>query len=218
MPKLGLSADEVLTTTRSVRKRLDFDRPVEMELIKECLNIALQAPTGSNEQGWHFIVVTDQQKKEKIAAYYQQSFVQYLEGPRQPTKLHSDNASMKQTQEKVLDSAQYLAANMAKAPVLLIPCCSAIVKNPKLPYAGLVSTLGSVIPAAWSFMLAARERGLGTCMTTVHLLYEKEIAELLGVPDDFAQICLIPVAYTKGSDFKLAGRKPLENVLHCDSW
>lgn len=218
MTKLNLSADQVLTTTRAVRKRLDFDRPVDMSVIEECLEIALQAPTGSNAQGWHFFVVTDQEKKEKIANYYQQSFADYKAGPRQPTKLHTDDPAMKQTQEKVLDSAQYLADNMAKAPVLLIPCCSARVRDRNLPFMPLMSLLGSIIPAAWSFMLAARERGLGTCLTTVHLAYEKEIAELLGIPDDIAQIALIPVAYTKGTDFKVAPRISLENLLHTNTW
>jgi nitroreductase len=218
MSKLNLTADEVLTTTRAVRKRLDFDRPVPMSIIEECLEIATQAPTGSNSQGWHFFVVTDQDKKDKIAEYYRKSFAEYRAGPAQPTKQHTDDPSMKETQEKVLDSAQYLADNMQRAPVLLIPCCTSMVRTPNFPFLPLVSLLSSVIPAAWSFMLAARERGLGTCWTTVHLAYEKEIAELLNIPDSIAQLAVIPVAYSKGTDFKVAPRKPLDGILHTNTW
>lgn len=218
MTKLNLSADEVLMTTRAVRKRLDFERPVEMSVIEECLNIALQAPTGSNGQGWHFVVVTDQDKKDRIAELYQKAFASYEAGPVQPTKLHSDDPSMKETQERVLGSAQYLAANMARAPALLIPCCTGRIDTPNLPVTALSSMLASIVPAVWSFMLAARERGLGTCLTTLHLNYEKEVAELLGIPDGITQIALTPIAYTKGTDFKPAPRKPLEGVLHTNNW
>jgi nitroreductase len=218
MRKLNLSADEVLTTTRAVRKRLDFDRPVGMDIIKECLEIALQGPSGSNSQGWHFVVVTDSEKKAAIAQYYQKAFAQYESGPREPTKHHTDDPSMKRTQEKVLGSARYLAENMAKVPAFLIPCCTGRTDDPNLPQAARSSIYGSIIPATWSFMLAARERGIGTCWTTLHINYEKEVAGILDIPDGFTQVALIPIAYTLGTDFNSAPRKPLEDVLHTNGW
>jgi nitroreductase len=218
MTMLSLSADEVLTTTRAVRKRLDFDRPVAASVIDECLEIALQAPSGSNSQAWHFVVVTDQDKKDKIAALYRQTFADYAAGPAQPTQLHTDDPTMAHTQEKVLSSAQYLADNMSRVPVLVIPCCRGRIDTPGLPAGAISGMLGSIYPAVWSFMLAARERSLGSCLTTLHLNHEAEIAKLLGIPDDISQIALIPVAYTKGTDFKVAPRKDLSNILHRNSW
>ena len=218
MAKLNLSADEVLTTTRAVRKRLDLERPVEMALIRECLNIALQAPSGSNSQGWQFMVVTDREKIATIAGYYQKAFAEYEAGPAQPTRQHTDDPSMKETQQRVLSSAQFLAANMARMPALLIPCMQGRPDSPGLPAGILAGMFGSTLPAVWSFMLAARERGLGTCWTTLHLHFEKEVAALLGIPDDHAQLALIPIAYTLGTDFKPAPRKQLGQALHVDSW
>lgn len=218
MPRLNLSADEVLTTTRAVRKRLDFDKPVDMSVIRECLDIALQAPTGSNSQGWQFIVVTDQSKKKAIAELYMKAFEEYEAGPAQPTKHHLDDPSMASTQERVLSSARYLADNLARVPALLIPCSAGRLDTPGLPLSATASMYGSIIPAAWSFMLAARERGIGTCWTTLHLFYEKEIAALLDIPPEYTQVALIPIAYTKGTDFKVAPRKDLNNFMHTNNW
>jgi nitroreductase len=218
MSKLYLTADQVLTTTRAVRKRMDFDRPVEMTLIEECLSIATQAPTGSNGQGWQFVVVTDKDKIAAIAHWYQKSFAAYEAGPAQPTRLHTDDPTMKDTQERVLDSAQYLSANMHKVPAMLIPCTMGRLDAPGLGVIDVASVCGSVLPAVWSFMLAARERGIGTCWTTLHLSYEKEVATILGIPAEFSQLALIPIAYTKGTNFKAAPRKPLDGVLHVNQW
>ena len=218
MPHLKLSADEVLTTTRAVRKRLDFDRPVEPEVLRECLEIALQAPSGSNSQGWHFVIVTDAAKKAAIAELYLKAFDDYEAGPAQPTKQHLDDPSMAPTQERVLSSARYLADNLARVPAMLIPCCAGRPDTVGLPHGVVASIYGSILPAVWSFMLAARERGLGTCWTTLHLSYETEIANLLGIPDDVAQVALIPIAYTRGTQFQPAPRKSLDNVLHTDGW
>ena len=218
MTKLNLSADEVLTTTRAVRKRLDFDRPLSMDVIKECLEIALQAPTGSNSQGWQFIVVTDTDKKAAIAEWYYKAFEAYEAGPAQPTKHHLDDPSMKETQEKVLSSARYLAENIARVPAMLIPCFAGRMDTPEALHYVAAATYGSTLPAVWSFMLAARERGIGSCWTTLHLNYEQEIAQLLGIPEGYSQAALIPLAYTKGTDFKVAPRKPLDCVLHTNGW
>jgi len=218
MPKLNLSADEVLTTTRAVRKRLDLERPLDMADIRECLEIALQGPSGSNTQGWQFVVVTDRVRIEAIADYYQQAFAVYEAGPYQPTMQHTDDPSMQQTQQRVLSSAQYLAASMPKMPALLIPCSTGRADVSGLPHSAIASMYGSILPAVWSFMLAARERGIGSCWTTLHLQHEREIATLLGIPDGIMQVAMIPLAYTKGTDFRPAPRKPLEEVLHLDAW
>jgi nitroreductase len=218
MPQLNLSADEVLTTTRAVRKRLDFDKPVEMPVLRECLNIALQAPTGSNAQGWHFVIITDPDKRAAIADLYLKAFDEYEAGPFQPTKQHQDDPSMAPTQERVLSSARYLADNMSRVPAMLIPCLAGRPDIPGLTQGIMASMYGSILPAVWNFMLAARERGLGTCWTTLHLNHEKHIAELLQIPDEFAQVALIPIAYTKGTDFKAGPRKDLDSVLHIDTW
>lgn len=218
MPKLNLSADQVLTTTRAVRKRLDFDRPLDMADIRECLEIALQGPSGSNSQGWHFVLVTDREKIAAIADFYQQAFAEYEAGPYQPTRQHVDDPSMAQTQQRVLSSAQYLAANLARIPALLIPCSTGRADAPGLPQSAMASMFGSILPAVWSIMLAARERGIGSCWTTLHLEHEQEVAALLGIPEEMMQVALIPLAYTLGTDFKPAPRKSLDDVLHLDSW
>jgi nitroreductase len=218
MPKLNLSADEVLTTTRAVRKRLDFDKPVELGVLRDCLEIALQGPTGSNAQGWQFVIVTDPEKRATIADYYLKAFDDYEAGPNQPTKQHQDDPAMAPTQARVLSSARYLADNMARVPAMLIPCFMGRPDVPGLPQGVIASMYGSILPSVWSFMLAARERGLGTCWTTLHLTYEKEVAGLLGIPDEVAQVALIPIAYTKGTDFKAGPRKDLDDFLHVDGW
>ncbi|MEZ5571520.1 MAG: nitroreductase family protein [Halioglobus sp.] len=218
MPKLNLSADQVLTTTRAVRKRMDFDKPVPMSVLRECLDIALQSPSGSNSQGWHFMLVTDEQKKRAIAELYLKAFDDYEAGPAQPTKQHLNDPSMAPTQARVLSSARYLADNLHKVPVMLIPCCAGRPDAPGLPQGIIASIYGSILPATWSFMLAARERGLGTCWTTLHLTYEQDVAALLGIPDEFTQVALIPIAYTQGTDFKSAPRMDLDKVLHTNQW
>lgn len=218
MAKLELSADEVLTTTRAVRKRLDFERPVSMELVEECLQIALQAPSGSNAQGWHFVVVTDSEKIGKIAGLYRQAFAVYEQSDYQPTGHHQEDPTLAATQARVMNSAQYLAANLHRVPALLIPVTSMRPDFPGATLSAISGIMGSILPAVWSFMLAARNRGLGTCWTTLHLEYEKEIGELLGIPAECGQVALIPVAHTLGTDFKPAARKDLASVLHHNSW
>ncbi len=216
---LGLSADELLTTTRSVRKRLDFDRPVDPELITECLDIALQAPSGGNRQDWAWVVVTDPAKRAALAGHYREAWSAYAESPYFPTKLPAhDDPAVQASFERITDSAQYLADNLERAPVFLIPCLAqSRVDQPS--WGGAASRLGSVVQASWSFMLAARERGLGTCWTTLHLAYEQQAAEILGLPyDDCVQVALIPVAHTIGTDFRPGMRKPLARVLHWNEW
>lgn len=220
MPTLDLSPDELLATTRSVRKRLDFSRPVEPELIKECLELAAQAPTGGNSQGWRFVVVTDAQQREALGAIYRKGWATYLERMASDNPVRPGQALTREqarTLMRVRDSAQYLADHMHEVPVLVVPCIWGRTDGrTTIEQAG---AWGSILPAAWSFMLAARARGLGTCWTTVHLFYEQEAAAVLGIPyERIMQTALIPVAYTLGTDFKPAPRVPLESIVHWERW
>jgi nitroreductase len=132
-------------------------------------------------------------------------------------KLYADDPSLAPVQQRIFESAKYLADNMHRAPVLLIPCFTGRAESGGA--IGQASQYGSVLPAAWSFMLAARARGLGTAWTTLHLMFEQEAAKVLGIPyDQVTQTALIPVAYTKGTEFKAGSRKPLEPVLHVNGW
>jgi nitroreductase len=218
MPQLNLSPDELLATTRSVRKRLDFSRPVESELIRECLELAVQAPTGSNMQGWHFVVVTDAEKKKAIGEMYRQSYMLYRQQrDAGNATIPSDAPVSASTMSKVRDSSQYLADRMHEVPVMVIPCIYGRTDGTSaFQQAGV---WGSILPAAWNFMLAARARGLGTTWTTLHLMYERESAQVLGIPyEKIMQTALIPVAYTLGTDFKPAPRIPLETIVHWEQW
>lgn len=214
---LPLDPDQLLTTTRAVRKRLDLERPVEPELVRECVELAAQAPTGSNAQGWHFVVVTDPAKREALAEFYREGFTTFY-GDRDAAMagMPQDDPGYLATQERVVDSAAYLADHLGQVPVHVIPCVEGrFEEGPVMLHA---SIWGSLLPAAWSFCLAARARGLGTCWTTLHLIREREAAELLGLPDNIMQGALIPVAHTKGTDFKPGARRDLDRVLHLDGW
>lgn len=212
------TVDHLLTTTRSVRKRLDFDRPVEPEILEECLRLALQAPTGSNAQAWRFVVVRDPAKRKTIADLYRKAFALYAsmgnkaEAPPAPNPADPRESR----KEQVMSSAVYLAEHLHRAPVMVIPCYEGRVeKNGAGVQAGFY---GSILPAAWSLMLALRSRGLGSAWTSLHLMYEKQAAELLGIPETFTQTCLLPVAYFTGDDFKPAQRVPVEEVTYWDGW
>jgi nitroreductase len=215
--KLQLSADEVLATTRSVRKRLDLDRPVERAVIMECLELAIQAPTGSNRQGWHWVFVEDPAKKAAIANVYRANFADYRKVAASNT--FGDDDLRGQQRARVTDSATYLTEHFHRVPVMMIPCIEG--RRDDLPAAASASFWGSLLPAAWSFMLAGRERGLGSAWTTIHLMNdgERRVAELLGIPyESVSQGGLFPVAYTIGTDFKPAKRLPVGDVTHWDQW
>lgn len=214
--RLNLSADELLATTRSVRKRLDFERPVEREVIRECLELALQAPTGSNRQGWQWVFVEDETKKTALAEIYRANFAQYRTMPRPQ---YEDGDARGARMDAVSDSAGYLAENFERAPVLMIPCIES--RRDNMPLFASASLWGSLLPAVWSFMLALRERALGSAWTTIHLMNdgEQQAAELLGIPyERYSQGGLFPIAYTVGTDFKPAARLPVEDLWHWDEW
>jgi nitroreductase len=212
---LNLSVDEVLTTTRSVRKRLDLDRPVSREVLLECLELAVQAPTGSNAQGWQWVFVEDAAKKKALGDIYRASFEMYRQAPEPQ---YAEGDSRGEQRARVVSSAEYLAEHMHEAPWLLVPCLEGRVdKTPQLS----ASFWGSLLPAVWSYMLALRSRGLGSAYTTLHLLGdgEKQAAEILGIPfEKYSQGGLFPIAYTKGTDFKPAKRLPVEQIVHWDSF
>ncbi len=217
MTTLALTPDELLTTTRAVRKRLDLTRPVPPDLLRECFEIALQAPTGSNVQGWHFVVVTEPAPRRALAELYRRGFAQYRESPQAIDKLFRSDARRSAQQARVMDSASYLAEHLHEVPALVLPCLQG---RPDPQALIPPHTRGaSIYPAAWSFMLAARARGLGTCFTTLHLLFEREAASLLGIPyDEVAQYGLIATGYYTGEDFQPAARQPLADVLHLERW
>jgi nitroreductase len=202
---LDLTPDELLATTRAVRKRLDLTRPVERELLDECIDLAMQAPTGGNLQGWHFLLVTADAQKQALADLYRKS------------KAKNDPPSPPPEHQRVMDSSAYLAEHLHEVPVLVVPCIEGRVENaPPLLQA---VTWASILPATWSFMLAARARGLGTAWTSLHLEYEREAAAVLGIPyEQVMQVALIPVAHTIRTDFKRAPRVSPGERVHWDRW
>lgn len=213
--------DALLSTTRAVRKRLDLEKPVPRELILECLALAQQAPTGSNAQGWQWVVVDDPAKREALGDLYRAAARDinpdaeddYLNKGAKAAKEQGNTQS-----ERVYDSGRWLMDNIGNVPVLAIACIDASRFPPNPPSAMLSSLYGSVFPAVWSFQLALRARGLGSTITTLHLVKEKEAAELLGLPASIKQIALLPVAYTIGTDFKRAVRPGPETITHWNGW
>ncbi len=210
------STNKLLTTTRSVRKRLDFSRPVPAELLEDCIDIALQAPTGSNMQGWSVVVVTDPAKKTAIAEVYREGMALYAQIRESMAPGFADDDLRTTQMPRVLDSALYLGEHMQEAPALVLFCVEGRIENAGA--AAQASVYGSILPAAWSFMLAGRARGLGMAWTTIHLFQEKKVAALLGLPATITQAVLFPVAFFKGDDFKPAKRLPARELTHWNHW
>ncbi len=210
---LDLTPDELLTTTRAVRKRLDLSRPVEREVVEECVRIAMQAPTASNGQGYHFVIVTDPKIKAEIGKLYRKGAEAYFARGAGAQKA----ADPKSGFSRMRASSIYLVENIDRVPVQVIPCYWG--RPEGIPYGSQAAMWFSIIPAAWSFALAARARGLGTAVTSFHLQFEKEAAELLGIPyEKVMQAGLMPLAYTKGTKFEAAARKEVSSVIHWDRW
>ena len=205
--------DKLLTTTRSVRKRLDFSRPVESGVVRDCLDIALQAPSGGNSQPWRWLVVDDPRVKSQLAALYKKAHDPYMEANRQAAR----DAGTFEKMAAIMDSSQYLADHIGDAPFLVIPCLLSRLPadTPNFDVAGFY---GSILPAAWSFMLALRSRGLGSAWTTLHLVFEQDAAGILGIPAEVTQTALLPVAYFTGTDFKPATRLESQKAMHWDAW
>lgn len=217
------STDRLLTTTRSVRKRLDLDRPVDKGVILECLRIALQAPTGSNMQRWRWVVLTDAEKRKAVGELYRKAIDPYHDIMESLAKGGPDA-------EKVAASSRYLADNIERVPVLVVPChlgehneMGKLLGSLGYPHPisdNLTASgfYGSIWPAVWSFMLALRSRSIASALTTMHLALEREVGELLGIPDTVSQIGLIPVAHYKGETFRSAKRRPVEEIAYWDEW
>jgi nitroreductase len=201
------TVDRLLTTTRSVRKRLDLNRPVGLSVIRTCLEVALQAPTGSNAQTWRWIVVTNAQQRQALAALYQNppaDLRQRLSAAPAPPVADSPQ------QQRVMASARFLGEHLHEVPVLVVPCI--------FNAGGAAGWAPSIYPAVWSFILALRSRGLGSTITTAHIFRQEEAAALLGIPEGYAQACLLPVAYYTGHTFKPAIRRPIQEVAFHDNW
>ena len=201
--------DALLSTTRAVRKRLDLQKPVPKAIIEECLELAVQAPTGSNSQTWRWVVVDDADKRRALSELYRKAAAPYLSS----AALEPANAQT----ARVFESAMYLMDHLHEVPMHVIPCVAG--RPPEDTSTVMMGSLfGSIFPAVWSFQLALRARGLGSTLTTLHLLEEKAAADLLGIPEDVMQVALLPVAYTKGTDFKPAKRPPTSNITHWNTW
>ena len=208
--------DHALSTTRAVRKRLDLARPLPRELILECISLAVQAPTGSNRQGWQWVVVTDAGAKRAVGSHYSKSWYEYAAAGRPE---YAEGDPRRKQLPRVVSSARYLADHMGEVPAMVIPCHEGRVDGPGTTNAEIAGLYGSILPAAWSFSLAARARGVGTTWTTLHLRYEREVAGLLGIPyERVTQAALIVAGFFKGADFKPAERIPLEGIVHWEHW
>ena len=205
---LDLDPDALLTTTRAVRKRLDFDRPVPRDLIEECLGVALQAPNGGNMNNWRWIVVDDADRMAKIAEIYNGGLDDYI-----ATMADSGGypGSVVPGADRIDGSVSYLRENFHRLPALLIPVFAGRMEEANVFFQA--SSWGSIIQSVWSFMLALRARGLGSAWTTGHLWREQELAELLEIPAHYTQVGLFPIAYTIGTDFKPAYRKDPSEVI-----
>lgn len=219
------STDRLLTTTRSVRRRLDLDRPVDRSVVLDCLRVALQAPIGTNAQSWRWLVVTDADLRAKLADIYRRGMREYHKalvefeatGFETSVDTGADMAPNTAQTERVMRSATHLARNLERVPVLVVPCLLG-----RLPVNAdnfrAAAYYGSIFPAVWSFQLALRSRGLGSVLTTLHLTGEREAGALLGIPENVTQACLLPVAHYTGTDFRPATRRPLDEVVYWGRW
>lgn len=203
------TVDRLLRTTRAVRKRLDLDTDVPDDVLLQCIRLSQQAPTGSNMQNWRWLIVRDVDTRKRLAEMYRAAGGEYLAA--------AEKTASEGQLKRVMSSANYLAQNLERVPVHVIPCAKGrlTADNSVGEWSGM---MGSIYPAIWSFQLALRSRGLGSCLTTLHLGKEAEAAELLGIPEGVMQIALLPVAYTVGTDFKAADRPPVERIVHLDRW
>jgi nitroreductase len=211
-PPFDLSqTDKLLTTTRSVRKRLDLTAPVDLDEIQECIGIACQAPTGGNVQDWRWIVVTDADTRAALAELYNRTGVPYFAANR---KSIADRGV--QHMDGILDSGEHLGRVLHEVPVHIVPC---IYGRPEdMDVFTRASWYGRIYPAVWSLILALRSRGYGTTLTTLHLPLEADAAKVLGIPDNVHQTALLPVARYVGDDFKPGRRRPVEEITYWDKW
>jgi len=205
------STDRLLTTTRAVRKRLDLTAPVEESVVLECLRIATQAPSGGNGQRWRWLLVRDRSARATIAGFYRQSYEAYS-APRRGLVPADDRSG-----QRIVDSSDFLAEHLAEVPLLVIPCVLDRL-GPGATLQESASLYGGILPAVWSFQLALRSRGYGSAFTTLHLVHEGEVGELLGIPETVTQVALLPVARYTGQTFRPAPRRRIEELTYYDQW
>jgi nitroreductase len=214
---ISLTPDELLTTTRAVRLRLDLTRPVERKAIEECVAIAFQAPNAGNRQKLHFVIVTNAAKRQTLAEIYRKGAGNYFEAARANLQKGSGDPARDAAVKRVMDSGQYLAEHLQEVPVHVIPCIEGRLEGKSVAIQS--ARWGSIFPAMWSFMLAGRARGLGMTFTSFHLTFEEEAAQVLGIPySEVTQAGLLPVAYYRGTKFRVGYRPPLSQMLHWNQW
>jgi nitroreductase len=207
-----MDVDELLTSTRSARRTLDLEAPVDLEVVARCLQIALHAANGTNQQSWRWLVVTDPDLRRQIAEHYRAAYVG-MTGGLIAGQLPQDDFG------RVMTSTEWLVEHLAEVPVFVIPCY-----QPYLPGGDgdgqfeTATLYGSIFPAVWNLQLALRDRGYGSCITTLHLRFAREIGELLGIPDGVVQGCLLPVAPLRSCTVRPAPRKALAEVTSVDRW
>jgi len=206
------TTDRLLSTTRAVRKRLDLKRPVEREVILDCIRLSQQAPTGSNSQTWRWMIVTDADKRRALAEIYKKAGTTYLSSSQEAARQSGNDQTV-----RVMSSALYLAEHLHEVPVHVIPCMEGVMPA-GVPAGAQAGFYGSIFPAVWSFQLALRSRGLGSALTTLHLMLADEAAQVLGIPSNITQAALLPVAYTLGDDFTPANRPPASEITYWDTW
>jgi nitroreductase len=210
-----MDIERLLTTTRSARKSLDLDAHVDIDDIRECLRVGLQAANGSNQQSWRWLVVTDAGLREQLAGLYRDAYLLRVGG-----QMLGDLISAGSPEGRLMSSTEWLVENMAKVPVLVIPCYQPYLPRIDGDESFYQATLyGSIFPAVWNFQLALHARGYGTCVTTLHLHHEDAAAELLQIPESYAQGCLLPVGRLRtGHTFRPARRRALDEVVAVDGW
>jgi nitroreductase len=202
------STDELLSTTRAVRRRLDLERPVDPKVLLECVRLALQAPAAVNSPPWRFLIITEPEIRREIAEIYRMAGAEHVD---EPLRTMPDSA-----ERQVVEEAQRFMQVLQDIPVLVLVCALRPIDGQ--PLAVQMSILGSILPAVWSFQLALRSRGLGSVFTTLHLWKHEEMAKLLGIPDGVTQVALLPVAFTIGTEFKTARRPEPEVVVSWNAW
>ena len=199
------AVDAALTTTRAVRLRLDLERPVDNEILYDCIDIAEQAPSGGNQGSRRWIIVREPRVKEKLAGLYLDAAGKWM------IETRDSLAGSGHPQEKVMRSAAHLAEHLAEVPAIVVPTIIG-----RYSGSGQPGLFDSVIQSVWSFCVALRARGLGTSWTTAILSREDELRALLSIPDGNTPIAMIPVAWTKGTDFKTAPRYPARAITGID--
>ncbi|GAC1412795.1 MAG: nitroreductase family protein [Mycobacterium sp.] len=210
-----MDIDQLLTATRSARRSLDLDAPVDLDEIRECLRIGLQAANGSNQQSWRWLIVTEQALRDKIADLYRAAYLEKVGG-----QLIAGFMPSGTPEAKLMSSTEWLVENLARVPVLVIPCYEPTMPRTDSDESFYLATLyGSIFPAVWNFQLALYTRGYGTCITTLHLHHEQTVRELLGVPESFIQGCLLPVGRLRtGHTFAPAPRREIDEVVGINGW